>query len=68
MSRSSAAPRVGHPPPSLLAGKPGPAQDRGILVRDATGAHAAKLEVVDQPDRGELLLQDRQGNVLFRQP
>jgi hypothetical protein len=49
-------------------GNPGPDQGRGVLVRDETGAPVAKLGVVDAPDRGEVILQNRAGDVLFRQP
>ena len=52
----------------LGIGNPGPNQGRGILVKDATGATTARLGVIDQPDEGQIVLQDRQGSVLFQEP
>lgn len=49
-------------------GNPGPDQGRGILVSDETGAPVAKFGVVDAPEHGVVVLQNREGEVLFRQP
>lgn len=49
-------------------GNPGPAQGRGLLVSDETGAHVAKIGVVDAPDRGTVEIKNREGTVLFEAP
>jgi hypothetical protein len=54
---------------TLGMGENGPSHGRGITLNDETGAPVAGLGVWPQrPDRGQLVLTDRNGNPVFSQP
>lgn len=53
---------------TLGMGENGPSNGRGLTLNDATGAAVAGMGVWPQrPDRGQLLLTDRNGNTVFAQ-